>query len=161
MQSVTSPTWDVREIDLITNRRQLGTVQVDDSPGISISDYSCYASERETAWRNNFLQNTIDSHTLPKDSTKETIEIIRMLKTALIYAKEESGRVPILHIDHVYDQIISYLKGENPGCNTRNKRSKNGRRVETSEPIEGIYMLEPKIYIKGTQENLPNMLERA
>jgi hypothetical protein len=92
----------------------LGTVQVNGIPEIFISEYSSYASE-EVAWRNNFLQNTLDSHTLPKNATKETLEIICLLKTALLYAKDESGRVPIAHIDHVYDLIISHLKGKNSG----------------------------------------------
>jgi hypothetical protein len=55
-----------------------------------------------------------------------------MVKTALIYAKEESGRVPVLHIDHVYDQIISYLKSENPGSknqkSNKRKRKKGGNK---------------------------------
>jgi hypothetical protein len=110
--SATPTVGNVREIDPTINRGQLGTVQVDDTPGISISDYSCYVSEREIAWRDIFLRNTIDSQTLPKDSTKETMEIICMLKMALIYTKEQSGRVLILHIDHVYDQIILHKRRE-------------------------------------------------
>jgi hypothetical protein len=125
-ENVTSQTEDEREVDPTINREQMRRVQCDETPRISVSDYSCCISEREMAWRDNFLQSTLDSHTLLKDPTEETTEIIRMLNTALIYAKEESRRVPILHIDHVYDQVISYLKGENPGL--QNQRSNKQKR---------------------------------
>jgi ribosomal protein S15P/S13E len=130
--SLTSSPGEVREIDPTTERGQPGTVQGAIIPEIVISDYSCQISEEETAWRDNFLQNTIDSHILPKDSTNETREIVHMLKTALTYAKEESGRVPMQHIDHVYDQIISYIKGENSGPQNqkinKQKRRKGGNK---------------------------------
>jgi hypothetical protein len=63
--SVTSPPGDIRERDPTINRGHLGTIQVDDIPEISISDYSYYVSERETAWRDIF-RNTIDSHKLQR-----------------------------------------------------------------------------------------------
>jgi hypothetical protein len=127
---VTSPPTLVGGTNEIRNRGQLETIQAGSIPEIVISDYSCHSSEEETVWRNNFLQNAIDSHVLPRDSTKETREVIRMLKTALIYAKEENGRVPIQHIDHVYDQITSYIKGENSGPQNQkpnNPKRKKGR----------------------------------
>lgn len=128
--SVTFPNAEIGATDATEDRGQIGAVEVVRTPEIVISDYSHDVPEEETAWRENFLQNTMDLNTTLRSPTKETMEIVGMLKTALKYAKEENGQVPIWHIDHIYEQVVSNIKEKKDGIEKQEIKQTNTEKGE-------------------------------
>jgi hypothetical protein len=104
-------------------------------PMITVTDHSSDNPD-DTSWREAFLQATIDD-TMEGEFPEESEGIVNMLKQAITYAKEENGQVPIEHIDHIYSQLESYIKGstgdlekhkDEPGVK-RIRHKNKGRRV--------------------------------
>jgi hypothetical protein len=58
-----------------------------------------------------------------------------MLKTAMKYAKEENGQVPVSHIDYVYDQIVTYIKGKSERPQNQEARKERSKKKGRSKRI--------------------------
>ncbi|GJQ84515.1 hypothetical protein Trydic_g15415 [Trypoxylus dichotomus] len=103
------------------------------------------------------------AHQLPKKAIPaEQAELIQLLKSALLYAKDSDGQVPQAHIDHVYGALRSRLasKGGAQREESRKRRSptegprRRPRRQYIYARTQDLYKKNPGLVAKYVRENI-------
>jgi hypothetical protein len=123
-------------------------VRVLDVPNIIITDHSHYVSEAETVWRGEFLQSTLEREMDRSRISDQTNEVIKMLESAIQYAKEENGRVPEQHIHYVYGTLVSYIIHSNKTAEDAIPKNTKVKRKPEGALEEDTYIVERRIYIR-------------
>lgn len=105
-------------------------------PEIIVSDFSTNITMEEREWQDNII-HTISQMEMPTDLGQPTIDIILTIQHIIQDVKNNEGRIPVAHLDHVYGMVIEHII-KNSKSMTGHKRSKNRlqRRKERKRPYK-------------------------
>jgi hypothetical protein len=146
------------ETEIPRNDNEMRALNV---PKIIITDHSHHASEAETVWRGEFLQGTLELEMDKSRTSDQAKEVLKMLESAIQYAKEENGQVPDQHIDYIYGTLVSYILHSNktaedmaPKKYKRKKGTSRGaRRRYIYSRTQDLYKNNPSRLAKCLREN--------